>query len=1018
MDDFANGQIALRTRQAALSSTIGLVLLAIGMLGCGSQGIHDETENESTALPPAVPTPTAKPIDPPVKLDRETEITAAEQLQQEERWTAAAAKLQSLLLMDPDDVEVVFRLANVIAASGDLPDAIELLRSIPTDHPEAGLPALGQTADWLLQLERYDEAEQSYRMVLEHSPQAAVAHRQLAYLLNRQGRRHEAADHIRLLCRQGNVRQDELHALIHLSDAMFDAPPGPGQPGPVDAADSHPYYPIGASALARKSFMDQNYQDAVDQLQESIAGGRQPPSIVALYGRAAAEAQDDRRFHWWLANTDDQVRQYAEYWAAIGAYLFMKRQPEQAIGALLQAVDRDPTDFRSIVRLRSALEGLGHTDQAERWSDRWQLLRDISNDNNQIAAANTPNVAAMTQMAERLESMERSLESLLWTMLVGFYQQTSSDQMRRWNGQLQQLAKQGAGFPDAATRLCEMNANDFPVANIESPPSDDFTGLAVKSSAVPRPVTPQFSNVANQIGLLHGYQVASEPLEFGFSVYQSVGGAVGVVDYDLDGHPDLYFAQGGADPPSFVGQQTNVLYRNVDDRLQDQSQASGSQEYRYSTGVTVGDWNQDGWADILVGNIGQNRLLLNAGDGTFRQVSIDDRDDKTVMTTSLAMGDLSGDSLPDIVELNYLDDRRIDVRPVKNEQGQVIRSLMPAEFNPGMDRLIINDGRGAARATNISPAAGAARAGLGVVMGDFDDQPGNELFVANDTYPNQFWIQSTVSGELVDAALLRGCAFAFDGVPTASMGVAAGDIDRNGTLDLHVTNFQHESANLYLNHKGYFEDRNVQFGLARPSAAVLGFGTQAIDYQNDGQLDLVVANGHVENALAFRASFEQPMQLFAHLGDRFAPLDVIDPSNYWSQKHLGRGLARLDFNRDGKMDFVVTHLGETSALLINQTQTANHWVQFQLVGAVSERDAIGAKVTVRSGGRELSEWVLAGDGFYAHNEAMVAFGLGESDVIDAITVRWPNGGTQTFSGVDTDRRWLINEGQSEPYRLW
>ncbi len=487
-----------------------------------------------------------------------------------------------------------------------------------------------------------------------------------------------------------------------------------------------------------------------------------------------------------------------------------------------------------------------------------------------------------------------------------------------------------------------------------------------------------------------------------------------VIDYDLDGNPDLYFAQGGADPPDFVGQQSNVLFRNLDGKLADVTQLAAADDHRYSIGVTVGDWNQDGFADIVVANIGANSLLLNNGDGTFTRSTMDDRDDKTILTTSLAMGDLTGDALPDVFELNYIHDSQISKRPIKNERGEVVTSLTPLDFQPGLDRLIVNDGRGQPSFQNMGDAASAARAGLGVVVGDFDHKPGNEIFVGNDVYANQLWLRND-NGEWADVAMLKGCAYGFNGVKTASMGIAAGDFDRNGWLDFHVTNFQDESVSLYLNDGGSFQDRNIQFGLAGPSKSVLGFGTQAIDYDNDGKLDLVVANGHIEKAIGIKASFQQPAQLFCNLGARFQQVEVEDDSDYWSKNHLGRGLARLDFNRDGRMDFVVTHLGEESALLVNQTQAENHWLQLSLVGVSSERDAIGAKIQVRFDSSQLSEWVTAGDGFLCRNEVLASFGLGEIDVVDQITIEWPSGRRQTIETIKADQRLLVIENEPEPF---
>jgi tetratricopeptide (TPR) repeat protein len=945
-------------------------------------------------------------------LNRDREMEQAEQLLEQGEFAGAILKLKALLVADPNDVEVIFWLANATAASGDLAQAIELLDSIPSDHPEAGIPSLGQSADWCQQLERYQEAEQRYEKILALLPQLAEVHRKLAFLYNCQGRRQEAAVHIAELCKQGNIRQDELHALINLSDPMYDDPSAASS-GPGDVR----YYPIGPGSEARRLFTAKKYREAMDQLQATVAADDQSPALVALYGRAATEAQDDAQFRWWLSRTNEDTQRFADYWAAIGAYLLLQSRHQEAARALLEAIDRDPTDIRSIGRLRSTLEVLGLPDQAKQCEQRSKLIRDIAIENNRIADSAEPNVQSMEVLAELLDSMGRNAEGVLWRSISAVHRKLPRESMLPLNSRLREVVQSGNGFPSQPVRLCSLNPNNFPLPTLELPKGPDSEpSESVRREMSPHPA--RFENMANKIGLKHAYQVASQRIDFGFTVYQSMGGAVAVIDYDLDGNPDLYFSQGGTEAPEFIGTQTNELYRNLDTKLADVTEIAMATEYRYSTGLTVGDWNQDGFADIVIANIGANSLLINNGDGTFAHSTLDDRDDKTILTTSLAMADLNGDALPDLFEVNYIYDPRISQPPAKNERGEVIKSLSPLEFQPGLDRWARQDAEGKTTFQNISNADAVARAGLGVVVADFDQQGGNEIFVGNDVYANQLWFRNTDTADpesWSDLAMLRGCAYAFNGAKTASMGVAVGDFDHNGWMDLHVTNFQDENASLYLNSEGFFQDRNVQFGLDGPSYSVLGFGTQALDYENDGKLDLVVTNGHIEKAVTIPAPFEQPAQLFSNLGSRFELIEVADPSGYWSENHLGRGLARLDFNRDGKNDFVITHLGETSALLLNQTETQNHWLQLSLVGVSSERDAIGAKVQIRFGNQQLTEWVVAGDGYLCRNESVVSFGLGEVSAVDQIIIQWPSGQQQTIQSVPADRRLLIVENDPEPF---
>ncbi len=282
-----------------------------------------------TANPPAesdtsrsLSSPSTGPVNTVV--DRDAELESIGRLFASGDVTSAEAKLKSLLIRDPTDAEVVFRLAMLAANRNDLAQAIELLDSIPPNHPDAGLPALGQSADWCFFLERYQEAEERYLKILEVVPLASQAHRNLAYLYNRQGRRHEAATHLYQLCRQGDVQQDELHALIQLSDAMYT----PLDQTPSDPAE-RPYWPIGPAAEARRLFMEDKYQETVDALRTVVTEGKQPPSVLALFGRAAAEAQAESSIDWWLTQVDQQSQEHADYWAALGLVLTSEnRLPE------------------------------------------------------------------------------------------------------------------------------------------------------------------------------------------------------------------------------------------------------------------------------------------------------------------------------------------------------------------------------------------------------------------------------------------------------------------------------------------------------------------------------------------------------------------------------------------------------------------------------------------------------------------------------------------------------------------
>ena len=247
------------------------------------------------------------------------------------------------------------------------------------------------------------------------APDAYLARRQLAHLLNRQGRRHEAAEQIRALCEQGNVRQDELHALVALSDAMYDDPAASG-----GRVRPNAYVPIGPAAETRRLLNRFRYREAAETLRPSVVAGGVPSAISALYGRALSEAQDDARYVEWLSVTDDDTRECAEFWAGLGGYLVRHRRFDEAARALAEAVDRDPTDVRSMGRLHQVLVVLKRDSLAELCEQRWTRVRDSVRLNNRVVAADTNKDAAdaMLGLAAKLDELSRPLEALLWRSLA------------------------------------------------------------------------------------------------------------------------------------------------------------------------------------------------------------------------------------------------------------------------------------------------------------------------------------------------------------------------------------------------------------------------------------------------------------------------------------------------------------------------------------------------------------------------------------------------------------------------
>ena len=387
------------------------------------------------------------------------------------------------------------------------------------------------------------------------------------------------------------------------------------------------------------------------------------------------------------------------------------------------------------------------------------------------------------------------------------------------------------------------------------------------------------------------------------------------------------------------------------------------------------------------------------------------------------MADLNGDAWPDLYVVNYVEGPQMFERSCLLADGSP-RLCTPYEFQATHDRLYLNLGDG--RFRDVSADADILvpdGKGLGIVTADFDNSGQLSLFVGNDTVPNFFFRNRTARpGDVplfVELGFVAGLAVDGEGRSQACMGVACGDANEDGLVDLFVTNFYQEANTLYVQQPGLlFSDDTRLAGLYEPGFSQLGFGTQFLDADLDGRLDLVVTNGHVGNLSHTGVPYQMPTQFYRNTGSgKFVELPASQLGDFFEAKHLGRGLARLDWNRDGLDDFAVSHLEEAVALMTNQTTTDNQFISFQLRGVTSARDTIGATVTVTCGLNRLTRQLTAGDGYHASNERRLTFGVGRAARIDTVEVRWPSGSAQSYGDLPVSSEFLLIENQPTPVLL-
>ena len=512
---------------------------------------------------------------------------------------------------------------------------------------------------------------------------------------------------------------------------------------------------------------------------------------------------------------------------------------------------------------------------------------------------------------------------------------------------------------------------------------------------------------------------------------EQMGAGVALFDYDNDGDLDVFFVQGGpldgAPGPRRDGPSCRLFRNDLTVapngkrtlHFTDVTERAGLALRTYGMGAAVGDYDDDGYLDLLVTGFGAATLMHNNGDGTFTDVTAAAGLTDPLWSTSAAFIDYDRDGHLDLFVAHYLDFSLASNKVCHDSTG-ARDYCSPRAYKPVPSTLYHNDGHG--RFSNATDAAGISKAygaGLGVAMGDYNGDGWPDLYVANDATPNQLWINRH-DGTFADNGLLSGAALNAAGNPEGSMGIASGDFDQDGDEDLFVTNIAGETFALYVNDgKGNFEDGRARAGLAAPTAAYTGFATGWIDYDNDGRLDLFVANGAVNVIEAQRGQprpFRMNNQLFRNTGDgRFAETTAAAGPAF-ARPDISRGAAFGDIDNDGDVDIVVTTNGGPAQLLLNQAVEnggKEHWLEVSVRQPAANQFAFGAWIGVeRSGQPTLWRRVRTDGSYLSASDARVHFGLGPSPAVTAVIVQWPDGQRERRTDVAADTRVTLRRSPS------
>ncbi|WP_182871377.1 FG-GAP-like repeat-containing protein [Rhodopirellula sp. JC639] len=922
---------------------------------------------------------------------------------------AAETAIRKHLLQRPDDARAIEIAGDIASRQGNTESAVEMYQGALASNDSPNEALLDKLTHTLVAAGRPFDAITVLQSYVDRFPNRPQPRFDLIGLATMVGRTPMALPSLKWLAQHG---QGDPESLLVLADPDRVEPDGEMCQSMLQRSgdDLRPQY-----CLARLDALKSNWRSVADRLKPVLERHKDFAPAHALYGRALVELDEFDSIPAWQRQLPGSVEQLPEYWLVAGDWAQRQGQHEQAARAYWQAIRQ------SSHALPAALSGLfqnltliGRTEDAETVADqitKLGVLRDTLKTH--LERSGRSQQAALS-VADAMLDLGRVWEAEAWARFATTLpEQRVADVRDRYMAVRSKLTATTPWVLPEREISRRVDVGQLPA--ISWTLSREKSGTA--SDSFQRPL--YFEDQAEQRGFVHTCEIAAEAVTEGHWIYQSVGGGVGVIDYDLDGYPDLAAAMLDGRPLQ-NDSSSNRLFRNHGVRFVSVERPAAYHDTGFSQGITIGDYNDDGFPDVFDCNYGQNRLFRNNGDGTFAEVAVTAGLSDQSWTTSAVIADLDGDGIADLFATNYCAGRGPLDRPCRNADG--FSTCPPLLFDAEPDRVW--RGRGDGTFVDVSDQWMQDQAfgrGLGVVTGRFDERPGLDVYVANDMTANQLWSPEVREGRfgLVDLAATRGVGFSGDARSQASMGMAAADPDGDGDIDFFLTHFADDHNTYYEQvSPGFWSDRSFQVGLGQPSMKLLGFGAEWVDFDNSGSLELMVTNGHVDDVHRTDVAYAMPPQTFRRQpSGRWEELKADSMGDYFAKPHLGRALASVDVDRDGRTDVAITHLYAPVSLLVNRTDDAGQSIGLILKATRSQRDAIGAVATATVGTQTVTHPLTAGDGYMCTNQRRISIGLGDQPAAGAITIQWPSGTTQSFGTLQGGHDYVLVEGAEQAFQL-
>ncbi|WP_419193960.1 FG-GAP-like repeat-containing protein [Novipirellula herctigrandis] len=950
-------------------------------------------------------------------------IEQALQAASDNDWPTANRILRQHLLLEPQDARLHELLAGVAAQQRKTELAIELYQGVLAINDDASIAVRERLAQLMMASGRPFETIAIGQALIDKHPSVIEPRFALTGLASMLGLESIAIEQLKWLAQHNHGDHESLTVL---------AQPTQVEPDGELCQEVLKRYPSDQRAqygLAKLDALKMKWREVAERLEPVIELHPRFVPAYVLYGRALIELGKTDSLDDWRRKEPDEARMSSEYWVVAGLWAAGQNDHQSAARAFCEAAVReDANHSETLTYLIASLRQIGHDAEAELVSAHNAKLAALHDATKTLYERETRSQKVAMQVADIMGQLGRSWEAEAWARFsLTLPDEHVSNAQKRYLAIRDQLSPDTPWnaspiIPELQRQIAELPAVAWTKKSTSSGPR------ITRSNAKLR-----FSDSAQQLGLKHTTSLAPETTKQGHWIFQSNGGGAAVIDFDLDGWPDLAMADLNGHPMK-DDSDTDRLFRNIAGSFLDVTRLTSINDNGFTQGITAGDYNDDGFPDLMIGNIGRNRMFRNNGDGTFEDVTeqvglIGER-----WTTSLVIADFNADGHADLFETNYCGGKRPFEKECRSRSTGQLVACTPMDFEAEPDRVWA--GRGDGRFADVTDdwmTLSSPGRGLGLVVGKLDESPGLDVYVANDMSANHLWSPTgagkQTSDELMrlnETATARGVAVSGQSLSQASMGIAVGDPDSDGDLDLFVTHFA-EDHNTYYEQvsRGLWVDHSYRVGLSEPSIMMLAFGTQWADFDNDGVAELIVANGHVSDLDREDVAYRMPPQLFQQTSEsKWEEMPAKELGDYFTSNHLGRALLTLDANRDGLNDVAITHLYEPVSLLINQStsgskmQPVGRSVGLVLVASKSQRDAIGAEVRATAGNRTSYAQLTAGDGYLSSNQRRIPIGMGTEPELQSVTIDWPSGGQQTFKSLLAGHDYLIAEGDAEPFELF